>query len=823
MVSNLLTPLDIPQNLLVSVSPIDSERPTSLLQLSVALPRYGLSFYVDEDGDLQSCNMRGMVYDENQSIGTLFGLVNRLVLRPKVRDVGAVELVPRCVLIPEGDVSFKMNNHHVRVEINTHDRALQRVTYQTYRIDIELGCLTGNASLTNKLYCAYLHALTSGCGPDPLTGRLGTEEALSLLRSAGCWSVMKFGSREAELLSLVASLYPMRTWYPVHLRRMQKVGWLNLPASSQHHELYTVSKSIKEHRERVQLFHESQSSSLFQAFPVRDDHLLGRSAQRAAYLSPSDVSGQPSETTLDLWYHARDLIEVGEQRACIAATAVHHRTPSATAAEHGVLSMAESWKRTVSGDATLSLQYDKSWLAPDLPLIWLKAYELLRRDDEGKWYQLLFSLPAMAYASSELADLVPVFVAFASDPFFQLEDPPCYDSYKLAEGYCPSPDTLRGYVSDCARSFECSPESDEPAQTGESPKSLRKRRLKMYNNRRDSDAESTVDRLLNAWDARPCESPPLCSLNPTLYDVSNFMSNVRRQLSNCYRNLKLKEHLDRVQDILNDTYSQASGSSTHRYLFQPSQIIPPRTSWLLTMDQLFVRPAPLLQARDKLPPHPLAQAARNTTFSRSAPLYRLISTVEANAIDTFQDRYVSALRASAECFENENCLGAQATNLKLPNSEILVAHYSRCKNTYTKGLDYVKQHLLPRSQSEIALELSGQWPRITAQTLFRSLASNSPTVLPDNWKVSLIRLTLLALEVQRARRLLQLHFDNLPEELRRELQNEGCDGWDAEVHPDWLLIQVRFSGGGITYRLTPHLSCKAVFWSVAFKLRLLMR
>ncbi|KAG6369458.1 hypothetical protein JVT61DRAFT_14828 [Boletus reticuloceps] len=174
MLSSLLKPLDAPQNLLVTASPLNPDHPSSSLQLAVALPRYGLSFYVNEDRDLQSHNIRDMVYDKNQSIGTLFGLANQLVLRPKLRDnINSGELVPRCVLIPEGEISFQTERHHVRVEVNT--RALQRVTYQTYKADTELSCLTGNVSLTNKLYRAYLHALTSsGYSTDPLTGKSGT-------------------------------------------------------------------------------------------------------------------------------------------------------------------------------------------------------------------------------------------------------------------------------------------------------------------------------------------------------------------------------------------------------------------------------------------------------------------------------------------------------------------------------------------------------------------------------------------------------------------------------------------------------------------------
>ncbi|KAN0092683.1 hypothetical protein V8E55_003467 [Tylopilus felleus] len=774
MVSRLLQPLDTPQNLLVSVSPIECSQPMSSLQLSVSLPRYGLSFYVDEDGDLQSHNMRGMVYDEDQSIGTLF-------------DLDANGLIPRCILIPDGEISFRKDGHHVRVEANTPRPALQLITYQTYKVDVDLCCLTGNVGLTNKLYCVYLHALTTGCGTDPLTGRTGTEEALSLLRSASCSSIMRFGSREAELLRLIASICPPRTWYPEHLKCMQKVEWHNLPVTAQHHELYIASKAIKDHYERAQLFLKNQSSDLFPRFPVHDDHLLQRSALRAAYLLPPEFSGcqWPSRVNHDVQYPARHLLDSGEQRAYIAATSVHHRIAHATTRKN-ILSMAESWKGIVSTTAALSLQYDSSWLSPDLPLIWLKAYKLLRRVDDSSWFQMLFTLPAMAYASPDLSDLVPVFVAFARHPHFRLEDPPSYNSYNLAEGYRPSEDTLRSYISDCALSFEQSPESSEPALTNESNKSLRKRRLELYNDRRDWDTNATVRRLMGTW---PCKTPPRCSLNSDLYRVSDLTSKVQKHFSSRYHNLQLKEHLTRVQNVLANAYAESSPIPTPQYSFHTSQSVPSHTSWSTTLDQLFTRPAPSLQEHVKLRLPPCTAADANTPLSDSALLDQLLCTVEANAKDTFHRQYVSVLRASGEYFRRDSACAAYGET-KLPTADMLVEHYASCRDSYIEGLDCVKQHLWPRNESELALAHSGQWPRVTAPALFRFLASNSSIVLPDDWKKCLVRLTLLALELQRARILLRLLLDNR-EELRGELQNEGYDGWDAEMYPDWLLIQLQ--------------------------------
>ena len=792
MVSHLLRPLSPPWDLIVSVSSVDPSRPASSSQLSVVLPHYDLSFYVDKDGDLQSRNIQGMVYDENQSIGTLFGLVNQLVLRPKTRHVNATEIVPRCVLIPDGDISFQMDGHHVRVEIAINHSGIKGVTYQVYRANTDLGYLTGHASLTSKLYCAYLHALTSGCGADPLTGRRGTEEALSVLRSPSCWSTAKLCARDAELLCLIASICPSPKRYPS--RSMQKMEWLNLPANSHSHELFILSKAIAERCKRIQLLYESQSRPLFQKFPLQDDHLLMRSVQRAVYLFPFEFSGNPSKVNPDVHYRARDQVGVAtrEHCACTAATYIHRRTAKCTG---DIWRMVRSWGQTVCRDAAISLQYNRSWLAPHLPSIWIKTYDLLRENNEKKWFQLLFSLPAMVYSSSDLDSLVPVFVAFASYSQFRFEDPPHYDSYPIWEGSHPV--SLHKYVLECAYSFKRSPERLEPAQADENTYALEWRQMRMYDDRRGRDADAETEMSLRAW---PRETPPPCSLNPDLYDIAKLESKVQRHFSDCFRNLKLEEHLTRVQLILNSLHSQAFQTpNTSGYSFHPSQSIPSCIPWELMADQLFARSAPPLRAHDRLTQR--GASVENTSFSDSTALHQLLTTLRTHAANPFQCQYVSALRTSAESFGSEISLAPRRLP-KLPTAETVIVHYFGCKARYIEGLHHIQRHLGPRNLSERAIEQSGQWPRITAHALFQCLASKSPIALPDDWKCCLIAFTLLALELQRARRMLVLHVEHLHEDLCMELQNEGCDGWDAEIYPDWLLIQVCFSFHGCINLLT---------------------
>ena len=149
--------------------------------LDVHLPRLKLDFFLSKGAtQLESKQFRGMTVDTNQSFGTLTGLVNKLVLRGK-------DNVLRSVIIPQGDVLFKPEGHHIHVHINT---SSQNISYHLYYIDSQIGRLVDNGSLKSKLFKCYLHAVTAHCLTDKLTGRTGTEEALSILASASVRSFL---------------------------------------------------------------------------------------------------------------------------------------------------------------------------------------------------------------------------------------------------------------------------------------------------------------------------------------------------------------------------------------------------------------------------------------------------------------------------------------------------------------------------------------------------------------------------------------------------------------------------------------------------------
>ena len=762
MLSRLLKPLQDPQDLMVTW---DCRTST----VSVDLPRYGLSFFINSDWELESCHPRGMVYDRDQSIGTLFGLVNKLVFRPK--DNLAKDLVQRQVLIPEGNVTYRDHRHHVKVMVDTKGPADQSILYQTFRIDTDLGCLIGNSSLASNFYRAYLHALCSNpCSVDPLTGKTGTEEALTILRSATAGSFLKVDDHAAKLLCHIAALTTERKWYPCpSLRRMQTVHWAPLPTASQHYNLYLSCVSIKKIHQTLQVFHGRPSHSMFEEFPERDDHLLRRIGLRAALLDPSEFCDAPSGNYDDI-YEARDMLHnaSGEARAFGTAHVVYSWSTEMPRAK-SIRALLESWGQQLAGATAqppVSLRYNRAWLSPELRLIWLSSYNACRNSQiERHRFQLLFTLPAMVYASPDLEEVAHTLLAFATMSQFRHEYPPPHTSYCLSDGYTPSSEVLYNCISSSAVSYWNSPERERWD----------------YNQRLRRDAETLHARTIAVW---PSWTPPsLYFLNTSLYDLSTLTSQVGRVFQSCYQNLDLKQHLHRVQLILDQGNTTSCISSAYNFL--PSSLTPLPHDWRVALSHLFHRRAPI-----SLPtPQPIT-ASTEPCLAGSAKLNRLVDVLRRNGKNSFHTKYADDLRMSKDhLVYNKTTFSPESLSQR---ADQFKAHHNHYRTAYFQYLRILADTFAPQTPSEHAIYESGQWPRITVKNLLRCLASTSKVAIPPSWRDCLISFAMLVLEYQRSRRILLLATNGQLEDLCKELENTGCIGWGVESHPDWLLIQVGF-------------------------------
>ena len=196
------------------------------------------------------------------------------------------------------------------------------------------------------------------------------------------------------------------------------------------------------------------------------------------------------------------------------------------------------------------------------------------------------------------------------------------------------------------------------------------------------------------------------------------------------------------------------------------------------------RPAPELLARTTL-----LRESRNASSCDIPPLHQLFSSLRAAS--SFQREYIAYLGTSEQCVRMEPQMTLQVAGEN--RIEVLKKHYMQCRVNYLDFLALLKTSLGPTTNpNEQLLGQFGQWPPTTADVLLRYLASTSPIDIPPRWKKCLISLALPLLYLQHARRLLRFALDGLEEEFSKELENEGCDGWNPEEYPDWLSIQVHF-------------------------------
>ncbi|KAG1740596.1 hypothetical protein EDB19DRAFT_1895295 [Suillus lakei] len=774
MISKRLRPLEDSRFITVTYNEASSNTPS----LKADLPRYGLEFFIDEDGELQSRNMRNMVVDVIQSTGTMFGLVNQLILRPKLQ---VADEHPRTVIIPDGRISYSANGQHVRVTIASEGT---RVTYQLYRVDADLRCLTGNVGLTSKLYQALLHAVTSSCLPDPLTGRTGTEEALHLLHSAACRSFMKLRPRDKDLLREISSLSTKRVWYPAHLQKMQKISWSCLAPLAQHHGFHPAAKSIMDYGMRLSTFSEGSANlQLTCDLPGFTYHLLERASIRASAIYPDQFSLPLLLGDTDVIYVSRDIPDkVAEERAFQTAFMVH-QWPSKLPVQRNLLSLLTQWENVQGIGESLSLRYSKDWHQPTFPEIFLSAYDRCRRATKKDTSQLVFTLASVSYSLLDDYALVPTLLAFATVPEIRsMGGPPKFTSYNLSDGFTLSHTILDNIISSCAKDYEVSQERHLPAMPEEDEKTLGKRRYSAFEDKCCSEKQVILSKVRDAW---PCEDPP--ALNTLQANCYNLI------FRSCWRNLCLKLHLDVLQGTLKRFYTLDPPSKLPSQYdlnshLKDSDVASPVSS--VDAQYLFDRDPPAISMCGSSQVLPNANR-RDLVYpdSRVATrLQQLINNFRARGNDTFRRKYADDLDQSRSIYCDEKIVAPPDPTAY--TMEVLLENHSLHSRQFQDSLATILHALSPVSAAENTLYNAGLWPRVTPNFLFTRMASAAGNSVGKAWRTTLVHLTQILLQLQRSRRLLVFAINKNWVEFFKELESQEHEGFDPELYPDWLLIQI---------------------------------
>ena len=568
IISRLFSALEFPEYMII----------THINQaLEVSLSRLHLVFFVNQDSELECRSMPGYVIDEFQSCGTMFGLKNQLVLRP---GNGSLEM-PRRVIIPQGDIEFSLDGDFASASVNT--GTARHVHWHEYIIDTDLGRLTGDVSLRSKLYQCYLHALTSHCLPDPLLGHTGTEESLNMLQSATFLSFQRLGKNEAKLLDLIRNLTPIREYYPSHLKSMVTVEWNNLPILSQHHHFHHSVLSILDHAHMMEALHDKPV--VFEV-PHQEASLLTRAASRNKVYYPNDLQSlrhSPSSISEDVVYKSRDVADGGiaELSACETSSSIWsiwNGQPHLSQKWYNLKlwDTMQSWGSLGTSETTISLRYSRYWLTFDAAKDWLSIYDIcqeaLNYDPRDSTIRLAFSLSAASFCmikcKTNYADVIPFILIFATDTRFRglVRPPPSY--YDLSDGTCPDYARLSNLMCRFALPLEQTPVQAIVPRVSVINENLLKQ---AYNESIIKLASDGAQTTLGRWPQKWCDLPP------EWFDTQRCRKSVEAYLGSVSQNINFRDHIYRLEIILNGY--EASISPRAPYVFSPQfSARPPKAS-----------------------------------------------------------------------------------------------------------------------------------------------------------------------------------------------------------------------------------------------------
>ncbi|KAF4445849.1 hypothetical protein F53441_10495 [Fusarium austroafricanum] len=783
-ITGIFSRLESPSNIHLIIDP---ERNNAEIQL----PRLQLDFSVKSgESALRSRQFRDMQIDCDQSIATLVGLQSKLVLRDS-QDPSS-----RTVIIPEGKVKFRKEKGHsienhidVVVEIGTANRV------QGYRLDDLLCRLVANDKVESKLFLAYLHALTSYCLPDPFIKRTGTEQALTILRSAPIRAPAVLSEAAYERLSLLNDLSPGRSFYPECEKVMQNVKWLtDLSYLSQDDRFGKLVREVHQQSCEVQFLFPHQK------VPALEDHTSIELADRAILRTSSQrVSGFGAEDFTikhDVKYEARDRQRQSERSMRAAEMAFRAYRNSCSLAKPISGQLAVHLYQLMCSDSTVKprsilpkskIYYDSCWLqGPEsfLSSVWCHLhYSYQKSPDWLGRFELMMWMATMSYSADYDAQAVQALLMLTQSQAVASAPLPVEFSYKLSKGYNLRDIQLQDSASDSAISFEASPEANSSERPDETSKVAASRKRGEFKTKKERAVEAFARHLKRQW---PTRTP----VRPESRDIESYirigpaMEDALRKWSHWQKNLEFKKYLEEVVSRLKDipTEEIQLESEPPRVLISPTK----QTSGFVATKNLFSGSGVLINGSAPMLDGLVLRLPRH---AQGTKLTGIIDYLDTKAQLNYEHRYLRELRDSLSSLHGyvESELD-QDKLADLPN--LLHNHLRNCQSYVTDIYD----SLLAAASSSISdgtkrtiLEDSGSPPRLSPIVFLQQLKLSQWEHLSREWKEILVAYGTAITALQQAKRLIRFQSSHV--DLIRELENSGHKSWSPHDYPEWLLLE----------------------------------
>ena len=794
-ISAILLPIETSTHLHLILEP-EGQR------LEIDLPRIGLSFFLRlGQSAIESKQYGAMYIDEDQEVGSLIGLRNKLVLRPEA-DSRPSRF--RRIVVPPGTISYKRSGQHTEVAI-----LISSGLHHVYLVDDKLGRLVDSGTLRTKLLLAYLHALTSHCLPDPLTGRTGTEEAMRILKSAAVVSFQKLDDGCSRLLVQIAAVSPMRHYYPSHLTCMEQTKWSGgLPPLSQHESFGGAVRAIRAHAADCKLFEGLMSASLNQTGNESEDALVLRALIRNSTFRVSGFGAEEHSARHDREYRGRT--EVDKMKTVYRSTVfLDHGSPNLLTKptwrlKNEVLSLVGSeieGPSVVTNEPPLELRFDIQYLkdpAAILPNFWCRFDEALASVDTARdKYKLMFFFAGMIFAQESKWDVVQLLLARAAIQSVRSVSLPGEQRFNRAHGSVPTRHQLKTEVQKGARPFRDCPEHSLPNLLGESRHETQERRYAIWKGASNTYVDSLVNDIMRQW---PCRSVSI----PQHIDYQQYVQvdKVKHSTSGLFletwRNRVFDSYLDQLTfqmsqlrvipvDLPARSEQQLTAAQSPR-----GRQHPPRPGFV-AISSLFARPAPQTSQPRPTDFSVHYEWVQETTGSEQ--LSRLLGKLELLA-DTHAPgsqqgtTYIEDLRKSFRAYlASDRRAGSKPRLLKNADDRraALLDHWKFCRERVDTMRRIIDGSLRAKSVAEQATQLGRTWPRISPVLLLQRLTRHHWEGLSREWRLCITNYALAMTYFQQAGRLLD--SSSQPTDLFRELTN-SVHTWDPLMYPESLLLEV---------------------------------
>ncbi|KAI5927230.1 hypothetical protein F4810DRAFT_649849 [Camillea tinctor] len=763
--------------------------------IKVDMPRLRLQFSLSPESSKLECRQfRGMYVDETQGIGTLVGLQSKLTLRDGHRN--------RKVLIPSGSVRYFQSSQHVGVQIQ-HDNSTR---IHPYDLDTRLGRLVDNGSLASKLTLAYLHALTSFCLPNELTSKTGTEECLSILRSAAVRSFPTLSSEDLNILASISKLSPERRYYRDHMKVMETIKWdSTLSFLSQDVYLNFEVKSIVEAAVFTQFFYPDSAIKIPKLQYV-DENLESRHRVRESAFHVSGYGAEDHSASYDVEYPARDRVKREERsnNAYKIASTVFNSSMTLHAPipqSHNNRLCDQLWCLLTSSDGTWGpnpplekdeVSYDSKWLFQMnsfLPRFWCRFHEACRTGKvQPRRLKLMFCLATMAYSEDCDMGAVQVLSAMANITSIGRIEPPDVATFKTTKGYDIKVDELKSIIEDNRAPFD--PHISTRSISRELYESWNEYRDRAYGIFSDEQRDAISELLESLQGQWPCESPRERpeAYSSQYFDVTQIMDKISPIWCDWYNNYQLFKYLTETSNQVQRVREQQILPPTF-LIHSPSAPVPTKkTKTFINDKDLFDHSISL---KDNLL-RPGLDLLDGTTHKQenTGKLETLVKFLRQKACPGFESKYLKTLEASKESLRRSRDI---IFKLKRTGNELhseLESHLRQCKEHCEEAYNILKREA--GSSENVSPGISSaschMAPRISPSFFLSQLAQARWEYLSEDWRKAVVAYARSLTMVQRAERMLYQEHDEAA--LVKELENPGHTNWDPIDYPESLLLEV---------------------------------